>query len=533
MRPPAVRATHRATRRRTATLVALVVLAALAAAALTDSLASRAVPRPADAPASGRPASAAQVSRLAGVRSANLDAGQTAFTATINDGQVRLSGWIDWRRPSVYLNSVGRHPGPADGLIQAVPGLIATHAGRFTTTVPAGDGGYPPPAEVPTNGWKVRRLRPDGTGSAYDALVATLFRLAGPAGGTGTAGPGRVRFLGTERIAGVPVEILESAPVPLASPPPGAGAPSGAATPSRTPAGPPPPSPSQSPSLALSAPPGGDPAGARSPAAPVVPATRYWLDPHGRPVRLRTTLGAGLPVQVDFQRLDRAVPQPIVELGGAPVRPHPVTTAQAGLLAAMRTANRAAGGGTLLVSIPVDPDGTITGTGWLDWRSNVAYLAVACPDDSGGNLLLRADRRGVATRAGPLPPAGTAPTLGPPRGGWQATTWAARTGVAGDSDLDLLLTLALHAAGRRAGDAGALLRAASFLRQDTLRGQPALVFEVRAADETAVAPGAARLRYWLDPTGLLLRIQARTTGGALATLDVVAGPVPALPRPVR
>src|SRR5437763_2706122 len=162
-------------RRRTRAAIALFGMAAAAVVGLANGLASCS-PRshPADA---GRPVSTVEAQRLASLRLRDQQDGRSGVQATIGTpgAAVHLSGWIDWRRPLIYLASAGDRPGPSDGLVQAVPGLVAVRLGR-----PGGaDDRYPrPPATPPTDGWRVRRLAPDGpAGSPFDSLFALLFAL--------------------------------------------------------------------------------------------------------------------------------------------------------------------------------------------------------------------------------------------------------------------------------------------------------------------------------------------------------------------
>ena len=57
------------------------------------------------------------------------------------------------------------------------------------------------------------------------------------------------------------------------------------------------------------------------------------------------------------------------------------------------------------------------------------------------------------------------------------------------------------------------------------------VFEIRLNSEPDAAPGARRLRYWVDSTGALRRIEVRTRQGAFGWLDISPARVPALPHP--
>ncbi|MCM0674417.1 hypothetical protein NCC78_06905, partial [Micromonospora phytophila] len=87
----------------------------------------------------------------------------------------------------------------------------------------------------------------------------------------------------------------------------------------------------------------------------------------------------------------------------------------------------------------------------------------------------------------------------------------------------------------RAGGSTRPRGAALRIRADTLAGKTVDVVELR----TSGAP----LRYWIDSSGLLRRLELRTSAGAWAQLDLTPGAVPRLtpaapapkrpPRPAR
>jgi len=509
-------------RSRTRAVIALLGMAAAAVVGLANGLASCS-PR-SRAPDPGRPVTAAEAQRLAALRLRDQQDGRSGFRATIGTpgAAVHLSGWIDWRRPLIYLASVGDRPGPSDGLVQAVPDLVAVRLGRLG----GADDQYPrAPATPPTDGWRVRRLTADGpAGSPFDSLFALLFamRADGPDDPAAVAASG-ARFLRHDLLLGVPVDVI-AGPATLPS------------------AGPrmlgPRPSPAPSASGLPFAGQGGQ--------------VTYWLDNGSRLRRLDALLRKDLPVRVDFSRDDQTVPAAVAALGGAPVAPRPVTLAEAQLLARMPVRDRAARGGRVTIVVPQSPAGLLRADGWLDWRASTAYLAARNPDDPNQDTLVWADRVGVRTRSA-APPAGSAvpvpaggvpasprptpsavaagpPPGKPPAGGWRTTTWAEQD-AKGSSDLDLLLGAALAATGTGAGDAAAIRPRASWLREDNLAGVPVTGYEIRGPAESGTAPGQGLLRYWVDRSGLLLRLEVRTADHAFGSLDVSAASMPALAAP--
>jgi hypothetical protein len=487
VRPPVT-----AARYRTAAAVALLCVAAVAALGLGAGLVSCGSARW-SRPAS-RPVTTAEAALLGGMRLHNYQDSGAGLRGVIRSsgGDVRIAGWVDWHRPLIYINSISASPGPADGLVQAVPGLVAVRAGRMATAT-ASPGSraldpYPaPPVVPPTDGWRVRQLIATGpAGSAFDTLLALLFTVAAQAPDNATllAGTG-ARFVRRDEIGGVPVSVIDGPAVPPSHP--------GSPTPRAS--------------------------AADWQSAGTGDQVRYWLDGTGRLRRLDALLSADLPVQVDFQRDDRTRPLAIDLLGGQPVRARPVTKGEARLLSRMRERSRAVTGGRISVTLPVNPAGLVHAQGWLNWRTGTIYLAVRNPDNDAQNGLVRADRYGVSTwesRTGM-----DQPPLRPPRGGWRHSSWRDRV-RGGPTDLDILLNTAMSLSGTGLYDAMERHGGPSFLRRDSRGGDPVVVFEMRGS-------AGRLLRCWVDASGVLRRLEVRTRVGAYAYLDITPGPVPALP----
>lgn len=491
--------------------IALLCLAAAAATVLGVGTMSAGAPRKPATPSSTPPISDAQARSLAAMRYGNLTDGRIAFHADLGSPGTgtRVGGWIDWQRPMVYLASLAATPGPADGLVQAVPGLIAIRAGR-----PAGaPDGYPtPPATPPADGWRLRPLDPTAaSGAAFDQLTALLFGLAAekPDEAGQVAGSG-VRYLRRDTVSNVPVSVFTAPARPSA-------APSGTSPFYAVPL-------SGSASPVPSASPSPSPAPSASTAGPAT----YWLDDNSRLRRLDTVIGANLPVRIDFDRVTVPALNAVALLGGALVQPRPVTADEARMLAELPVKDRAAKGATVTASVPVGAAGMVLATGWLDWRLPAFYLALRDPDDPAAGSLLRADRTGITVRGGGID---GSPPLRPPADGWTQSTWAQRAGDSGTVDLDALLTTLVNLGGGTRQDPSPLRTTANWLRADTIGAVPVTVFEIRGATETA-APGHARLRYWVDKDGVLRRLEIRTAAGGYGYLDLTPATPPVLPKPV-
>lgn len=564
--------------------MALAVLGCLAAGSgtgLTTTLVSCSPRRPTEVP---RPLSAAEAQRLAEMRLANHRDGRAGLTAVVGaaDAQMRVTGWVDWHRRVIYASVDGPVAGRDRGLVQAAPRTLAvrpagparsvtvtsdpTRSGLTTpdpnrsATPSAADRGSPatatattrygaadaPPPTPPGDGWRVRPLIASGARpAALDSLLALVFAAA-----TDRPDPvdplrrGASRWLGRERLDGTTVDVLLGPAMAAAS------------TPSRTP----------------STTPRGTPTSTAAGTGEA--AVRYWLDADARLHRLAATLPGHLPVLVDFDRTTRPEPAVIAALGGAPVRPRPVTPAEARLLARLRPAGQAvdgSGDGTSVtltlptLAGPAQPDrpaattaatagpgrdtaagdraaGRVTnlrGGGWITWYDPAAYLAVKEIDGTAAPLLLRADRDGVAVRTMPQSATDPAvspgqPTVLPPlpppvERAWSYRDWQGRGDPSGAPDLDLLIGAAF-AAGNPAGrDADQLRTAASWLRPDVIGRNRVAVFEIRKPAEAAVPAGEGRLRYWVDRSGVLHRLELRTRAGVFAQLDIAPAQAPYLP----
>jgi hypothetical protein len=103
-----------------------------------------------------RPISAAEADQLAQVRLHNWQDEQAGIAGTVTERsgeQIRFDGWVDWRRPLIYIRTAPR-PGTGELLIQAVPGMVAI---RATPDGQRSDGSKPP-GIPPEGNWRLRPL---------------------------------------------------------------------------------------------------------------------------------------------------------------------------------------------------------------------------------------------------------------------------------------------------------------------------------------------------------------------------------------
>lgn len=518
----------------------------------------------ADAP-KARPLTAVEAGKLADVRLHNYEDQRATISGVVAgkdpDGKpkdVRFAGWIDWRRSLLYVRTAERKGMPGL-LIQAMPGIIAIRAeDRPSATAE-------PPTEPPTGSWRVRPLglpvpeKPD----PLDGLIAVLLQL----GSAKADNPDLLRDLQTQwlrsdTVDGTPVEVLlgpaviptqkiVSTPSPSTSARPGTSS-SATATATRkpglNPAGVKPPTPTAKTPTATT--PTAKTPTATTPAAKAPPTTTqsaktpsaspspdprsllahggpvgYWVDGTARVRRMEALLSDGIRARVDFDRTRRPELTAVAAFGGGVVNPRKVTAAEAKALSVMRTRTRAARGGQFTVNLPLPPARMIFVDGWLDWRGGVAYALAHDLDDDARNVLVHAGRTTVAMRAS----TDKQPPLPAPRGKWERRSWNDLGVRVPATELDVLLHEALSVGLAGRDDPKALAKSAYRLRLDELNGRPVAVFEIHTAADAGSPPGAALMRYWVDPTGVVRRLEIRTPLG-FAQLDIdFSKPLPTLP----
>ncbi|WP_194822264.1 hypothetical protein [Micromonospora sp. S-DT3-3-22] len=462
--------------RRRTSLVALFVVAVTAAAALVAGLLGG-TPAPT---AAARALTDDEAERLAAVRVGTYRDVRAGVRVAVGTGAGRtdLVGWVDWSRPLAYLDVGGPGAGQDRGLVQATPSAVVQRPDPAAIVTPAR-----PPLVPPGDRWRLRNPPPGrGLAGALTVLFALAADRAAPAAPL-RAGGGR--WLGRETLGGDPVDVLQAALWPPTGP--------AATTPDAT-------------TPATTAP-GGRPADDADP--------RWWVDRDARLRRWAGRLADGTPITVDLDRVDRPTPWPVDALGGRPGLPRAPTdeeTARLGRLAARLRAGT--GSAAVTVTAPLGSAANLRGGGWLSWTAGVAYLSVAELDTLGRRTLRRRDRAGFARADVPVGPdtAASGPSAVPPLplptgAGWRLAGQPA-------DELDTLVDAAVRAAAPTR-DATTTVH----VRSDRRADRPVDVFEVRRQGQ--------RLRYWLDRSGFLHRLELRTTGGLWAQLELTPGPLPA------
>ncbi|MGK5741796.1 hypothetical protein [Micromonospora sp. URMC 103] len=448
-------------RRQRRLLAVLGAVAVLSAVGLVLTLLSWA-PERSDPPRALTPA---ETERLAAVRVTNYRDLRTGVHVTTGSGSSRteLVGWVDWSRPLVYLDVGGPGAGEERGLLQATPTLLVIRPDPAAVPTAA-----PPPLVPPPDRWRLHDLP---AGSALAPVLRLLFDLAADKPDPAVPPAAGARWVARETGPAGPVDVLQ-APLPGQT----GAAPTGG--------------------------PDGQP--------------RYWIDQDARLHRLTARLPGAGPVTVALNRADRPTLRPVDALGGRPGLPRALTAAEQGRLERLPQRLRARGGATVTLTAPVGRDTNLRGSGWLNWASRTAYLAVADLGVPDRRTLLRRDPTGTARADQPGsgdPERPDRPPLPPPAD----ATW--RSDRNATDPLDTLVDAALTAG--RTAPRGSAVR----VREDALAERTVDVVELRSA--------RGPLRYWIDRDGLLRRVELATRPGAWAQLDLDPGAVPALPPPAR
>jgi hypothetical protein len=460
-----------------------------------------------------RPLNKAELNRLASMRMHNYSDGKTGITGTIGTPgtQTSVNGWVDWQRGIIYLSASAAS---SSVLVQAKPGILALRPGDPNAATTG-----QPPQHPPPDGWRVRPMALSGDMTApLDNLLAFLFLAARDRPDrTDLLSPLKNQWVRRDTAQGAPVEVyLGPALMPETD---------------LTKA----PSPSPVPSLAASPDPSASPAKRLDPSDLDAHggAVGYWLDGNGRMRRVETLLAEGLPTMIDFVREDKTDFAIIDALGGHDIAPREVSEAEATLLSALRQRDYRVKTASITVTLPVMPGALRKAKGWLDWQRGLAYLSVQDLDDPSYDVFLHATRTAVAIRKhGSRAP--ETPAIPAPKGGWEKVVWNQLSGTTDLTDLDLLIYEALFMGANQLDDVKRIKAGARRLRVDVLNGVPVGVFELPGAIEQQItAPGQARLRYWVDNSGVLRRLEVRTATGGFAQLDLELGvKLPSLPSSV-
>ncbi|HZE39794.1 MAG TPA: hypothetical protein VE172_13380 [Stackebrandtia sp.] len=430
----------------------------------------------------------AEAKRLAKVRVNNQKAGPTAMSVELPEsaGGGQLRGQIDWSQPLVSAQTLPAGKSRPDGLVQAVPGLIASHGAKSAGA-----------RTLPASGWSVHRMRQQQPGShasahqiAGDIVMSALLTLHDAA----PADPAVLRdkgvWLREAAIDGATVDVFR-APLLLDAPTPTPGSTHGRST---------------------------------------VPEAVFWVDHHSRLRRVQFDPASAGLATVDFL-LEQKQPsrvEPIDLLGGGPIKPRGLKTGEADQLASLRQHN-AGGGAEISVELPSADNAMTRARGYVDWRGPMVYLSVDAPGKKDDGLMY-ALPGGAATRPGK--PTGM-PPLTVPTDGWTSQPWKDRSDGDRATDLDTLLFKVMAMASPQADDPGVVKKDASFLREDSLDGVATGVYEFPiAGDPKTKQRGQAPFRFWVDGSDdRLRRVELRTNGLGMAHADLDPAAPESIPIP--
>ncbi len=178
--------------------------------------------------------------------------------------------------------------------------------------------------------------------------------------------------------------------------------------------------------------------------------------------------------------------------------PRPLTTAESERLAVIRFNAYDEGTRALQLQLYGTPE-PLRLTGWVDYRTPVAYARIHSSDGSEELGLVHWDRATKASRPAPLPD----PVLPPPADGWQSSPLNHEQAV-----FDTALAMVVQLGMDRPDNPLLLAQSdARWLRTDQV-GDVAVDVMTGPTPEGAPDEAGSRLRYWVDATGNLLRLEA-------------------------
>jgi hypothetical protein len=189
----------------------------------------------------------------------------------------------------------------------------------------------------------------------------------------------------------------------------------------------------------------------------------------------------------------------------------PVTTEESQVLATMRFRNFDAGARS--IDFALADDGEVRFRGWFDYGSGTGYGSLA--HESGTDLLLW-NAEFVAVHPHPSD-SGEAP-LPIPETGTLEESWDGGPLRPGDSRRDAVLAIVGSLGADRPENPLLLQQAgALWLDEQTVDGVDLTVFAGPPSDDAldpgeSADPDAATTRFWVDPTGLAVRVDVRLGG---------------------
>ncbi|WP_155830148.1 hypothetical protein [Glycomyces tenuis] len=424
----------------------------------------------ADRAGAERPVTEEEAAELAALRYRNHTSGPVAVRMVFPAGgeEVVVDGFLDWGRPLLYARMPGAEGGQR--LVQAVPGLVATHADDE-----AFDG-----ARVPDSGWTSRQMLVGGSepaDSVFDVLASSLFTLTAESGDDPAYLAEHAMWREDGVIDGEPVDTFR-APIMVES----------------------------------------------SEETSASPEALYSLDDQGDIWRFQVNVGGSELATVDFLRkvdFDASGLRPVDLLGGPAVSPAAVDGDLARTIAQVRSANWAESA-VVEMTVPV-ADGQVARVhGSVDWRTMTAYLNV---EEAEGHRLLLARPGGMASIG-----ADSSELPDPlPAEGWEAHALDEEDIAEYFGPVETLAYRLLEMSAEEAADADEVAEQASQLRVDEAGGERTHVVEFPVAGDAEAASGESAFRYHITGERLSEVEMMTSFGVASAELEYEDYPMVAIP----
>jgi hypothetical protein len=386
-----------------------------------------------------RPVNEEEAALLAGMRERNHGADPVAIRIGVPlDGRtVTADGYLDWQVPMLYA----RVPdGEGHRLVQAIPGLIATHADDEAAF---GE------VRVPEDGWTTRQMLSGATTpleTTIDILASSLFTLTAAEADDPAELAEKATWREEGIIDGEPVDSFR-APIMVET----------------------------------------NEQGAASPEA------LYSLDGHGDLRRFQVNTGETNLSAVDFLRdvaFDASGLVAADVLGGPAIAPAAVDEDLAETIAEVRHGNWE-DTAEVELTVPTGDGQMTTGSGTIDWRTMTAYLHLT---DADGQRLFLARPGGYAT----IPAEDDDLPETPPTEGWEAHALADEDAADHFGPVESLVFRLLEMASEEPDDAEAIAEQAYLLRVDEVDGETVNVVEFPVAGDAEAAAGQSAFRYHLS-----------------------------------
>lgn len=423
-----------------------------------------------------------EAGRLAKVPVNNAASDPVAMSVTFDGANGGATGHVDWKHQLASVATTAEGTSQPEQLVQAVPGLTATHTADADSD----------PAAPPATGWTVRASSAGQESSDQDddhqvldiTLSAVLSLVHDEAGNPATLKE-KGSWLKEANIDGATVDVFQ-APLDLGTAEKGQE--------------------------------GGE--------------AIFWVDRDANLRRLQLDPANTGLTSIDFLLKKPSVDklEPVGVLGGGTNDPRDLNEAEVNALSTLRQRNADAAA-EVDMELPLGDDELIRARGYIDWRVPLVYLSLDAPGEDNDGLLL-ALPGGAATRQ--MSVDGSLPPVEAPDDDWSHQNWSQRTESDSESTstLDAMLMKLLMLRSPEADDYQSIQDNGAWLRQDSLGDTKTNVVEFPFEHETEDHErGKAPYRYWIGEQDDLLRVEMNTQGFGLAHADLTKHEAPTLSLP--